>query len=206
MDNPLRRAYNLFIIHPLFCRAAWSTPRRAYWPGRSAYMNPVIIWFVLGAALMAAELFTPAFIIVFFGVGAWAAALVAAVWPGLEQELAAFLVVSVLALFLLRRRLVRTFQGRRTEASQSVPSFAYIGRQAEATRPIPAGGEGEIALGGSYWRATSDAAVAEGASVRVLGPVPDDELLIRVEPLAGEPHHRETSAFSPSAPTDHPSA
>lgn len=173
-------------------------------------MNPVIIWFVLGAALMAAELFTPAFIIVFFGVGAWAAALVAAVWPGLEQELAAFLVVSVLALFLLRRRLVRTFQGRRTEASQSMPAFAYIGRQAEATRPIPAGGEGEIALGGSYWRATSDAAVTEGATVRVLGPVPDDELLIRVEPLAGKPQDGEisspASASSPTAPTDHPSA
>ena len=49
-------------------------------------MNAVVAWFVIGAALMVAELFTPAFIIVFFGVGAWAAALVAAVHPGLEGE------------------------------------------------------------------------------------------------------------------------
>lgn len=145
-------------------------------------MNPVVVWFVIGAALMVAELFTPAFIIVFFGVGAWAAALVAALWPGLEQELAAFLVVSVLSLFLLRGRLVATFQGRRTEAGQNGPVFAYLGRQAEVTRPIPAGGEGEIALGGSYWRATSATEVPRGAVVRVLGPLPDDELLIRVEP------------------------
>ena len=54
-------------------------------------MNAVVAWFVIGAALMVAELFTPAFIIVFFGVGAWAAALVAAVHPGLEGELVAFL-------------------------------------------------------------------------------------------------------------------
>lgn len=146
-------------------------------------MNPVIIWFVLGAVLMVAELFTPAFIIVFFGVGAWAAALTAALWPGLEQELAAFLVVSVLSLFLLRRRLVATFQGRRTEARPNGPEFAYTGRQAEVTQAIPAGGEGEISLGGSFWRATSAAAVEQGATVRVLGPLPDDELVIRVQAL-----------------------
>lgn len=147
-------------------------------------MNPVIVWFVIGAVLMVAELFTPAFIIVFFGVGAWAAALVAALWPGLEGELVAFLVVSVLSLFLLRRRLVSTFQGRRSDARRGGPEFPYIGRQAEVTQPIPAGGEGEIALGGSFWRATSATAVERGATVTVEGPLPGDELMIRVRPLA----------------------
>ena len=150
-------------------------------------MNAVVAWFVIGAALMVAELFTPAFIIVFFGVGAWAAALVAAVHPGLEGELVAFLAVSVLSLFLLRRRLVTTFQGRRTEARQGAPEFAYVGRQAEVTQAIPAGGEGEIALGGSFWRATATAAVPRGATVRVLGPLPDGELLIRVVPWTAAP-------------------
>ena len=56
-------------------------------------MNAIVIWFVIGIACMVAELFTPAFIIAFFGIGAWAAALVAAICPGLEQELAAFLIV-----------------------------------------------------------------------------------------------------------------
>lgn len=149
-------------------------------------MNAVIIWFVIGAALMVAELFTPGFVIVFFGAGAWAAALVAALHPWLEGELVAFLVVSLLSLFLLRRRLVNTFQGRRTEASQGAPEFAYRGRQAEVTQDIAAGGVGEIALGGSFWRATAPVAVARGAVVRVLDPVPGDELLIRVEPLGGE--------------------
>lgn len=97
-------------------------------------MNAVVAWFVIGAALMVAELFTPAFIIVFFGVGAWAAALVAAVHPGLEGELVAFLAVSVLSLFLLRRRLVTTFQGRRTEARQGAPEFAY-GRPSGRSHP-----------------------------------------------------------------------
>lgn len=159
-------------------------------------MNAVIVWFVIGAAFMVAELFTPAFIVVFFGVGAWAAALAAALWPGLDHELAAFLVVSVLSLFLLRRRLVATFQGRRADARPNGAAFAYAGRQAEVTRAIPAGGEGEIALGGSFWRATSATAVESGAPVRVLGPVPDDELLLRVEPSMADG----TAANSPSGP------
>ncbi|MCH5277539.1 MAG: NfeD family protein [Desulfovibrionaceae bacterium] len=150
-------------------------------------MNAVIVWFVVGAALMVAELFTPGFVIVFFGVGAWAAALVAALHPGPEGELVAFLAVSVVSLFLLRRRLVNTFQGRRSEASQGAPEFAHRGRQAEVTQDIAAGGEGEIALGGSFWRATSPVAVARGTVVRVLDPVPGDELLIRVEPWTAEP-------------------
>lgn len=159
-------------------------------------MNAVIVWFVIGAALMLAELFTPGFVLVFFGAGAWAAALVAAVHAGLEGELVAFLVVSVLSLFLLRRRLVNTFQGRRTEARQGAPEFAYTGRQAEVTRDIAAGGEGEIALGGSFWRATAPVAVARGAAVRVLDPVPGDELLIRVEPWEVEPRPEEPAAGS----------
>ena len=149
-------------------------------------MNAVIVWFVAGAVLMLTELFTPAFVIIFFGAGAWAAALVAAIQPGLEQELAAFLIVSLLSLLLLRRHLIKTFQGRRTEAADGTPTFAHAGRQAEVTQSIPAGEVGEISLGGSFWRATSDQAVPLGGLVRVIGPVPDDELLIKVSPLADQ--------------------
>ncbi len=151
-------------------------------------MNPIIVWFALGAALMLAELFTPAFVIVFFGVGAWAAALTAAVWPGLEQELAVFLIVSLLALIFLRRRLVSVFQGRQSVA-KNAPDFPHAGRQAEVTRDIPAGAEGEIALGGSFWRATSTDALPKGAQVRVLAPAPMDELLLIVEPWPHSSSH-----------------
>jgi membrane protein implicated in regulation of membrane protease activity len=145
-------------------------------------MNAIVVWFIIGAVLMVAELFTPSFIIVFFGVGAWAAALVAAIAPGLEQELAAFLVVSLASLLLLRKRLVNTFQGKEALARQNAPEFPHINRQADVTQAIPAGGEGEISLGGSFWRATSAVAIEKGGQVRVLAPEPDNELLLRVEP------------------------
>lgn len=150
-------------------------------------MNAVMIWFIVGGVLMVAELFTPAFILVFFGIGAWAAGLTAVFWPGLEREIVVCLVVAIASLLFLRQRLVSVFQGRSTNARDSArsgaPEFPHIGRQAQVTRAIPAGGEGEISLGGSYWRATSPVAVAEGGTVRVLQPVDNDELLLMVQVL-----------------------
>lgn len=150
-------------------------------------MNAVIVWFVIGAALMAAELFLPGFILVFFGVGAWAAALTAAIRPGMVQELIALLAVSLCSLFFLRHRLVTTFQGRKSEVRQNVPEFIHAGRQAQVTQSIPAGGEGEISLSGSFWRATSRVALEQGSQVRVISHAPDNEILIVVEPWSPRP-------------------
>lgn len=150
-------------------------------------MNAVMIWFILGGVLIAAELFTPAFVLIFFGIGAWAAALTAVFWPGLEREIAVCLVVALASLLILRQRMVSVFQGRSTAARSNAPQFPHTGRQAQVTRAIPAHGEGEIALGGSYWRATSPVAVAEGALVRVLEPVDDDELLLKVQAVENFP-------------------
>ena len=137
-------------------------------------MNPIVIWFAIGVACMAGELFTASFVVVFFGAGAWAAALVAAVHPGPEQELAAFLLVSLASLLFLRRRLVTVFRGNKADASAT-------GAFAEVTKDIPAGGIGEIELGGSFWRASSSMAAPAGSRVRVKGPSPADMLVLEVE-------------------------
>ncbi len=152
-------------------------------------MSPVVIWFVIGVACLVGELFTTSFVVFFFGVGAWAAALVAAIHSGLEQELVAFLLVSLASLLFLRRRLVAIFRGNKADAPsarpdvspEGAPEFAYTGALAEVTQAIPAGGIGEIALGGSFWRALSPVAVAKGARVRVKGPSPADMLVLEVE-------------------------
>ncbi|HJB67053.1 MAG TPA: NfeD family protein [Candidatus Mailhella merdavium] len=151
-------------------------------------MNSVVIWFLIGVACMIGELFTASFIVVFFGIGAWAAALVAAVYAGLEQELTAFLLVSLLSLLFLRRRLVTVFQGQKADApsgctSDAAPTFAYAGALAEVSRAIPAGGVGEVSLGGSFWRAKSSHFLPEGTRVRVKGPSQEDVLVLEVEPV-----------------------
>ena len=148
-------------------------------------MNAVIVWFVIGVACLLGELFTISFVLFFFGVGAWAAALVAAVHSGLEQELAAFLLVSLASLLVLRRRLVAIFRGGKADAPgaspEGAPEFTHAGALVEVTQEIPAGGVGEIALGDSFWRACSPVAVAKGGRVRVKGPSPADMLVLEVE-------------------------
>ena len=64
-------------------------------------------------------------------------------------------------------------------ASVGLPNL-HAGKMGTVTRPIPANGVGEISVGGSFWRAVSPEAQPEGAQVRVLGHIPDDELTLEV--------------------------
>ena len=58
-------------------------------------MSAPTLWFLLGFVFFAAELFLPGFIMVFFGVGAWAAALAAGLGADLALALIIFIGVSV---------------------------------------------------------------------------------------------------------------
>ena len=147
------------------------------------------IWFILGMILFALELASPLFVMFFFGLGAWAAGLTALFVDDIAIEVFVFGASSVVFLVLLRRVLVRTFRGKTQlssdKMSEGLPSL-HAGKLAAVTRPIPHGGVGEIAVGGSYWRAVSAQPVAEGARVRVLGHVPDDELTLEVTPCGDD--------------------
>ena len=115
-------------------------------------------------------------------------------WPwrlgGLAIEVVVFGASSVVFLFSLRRLLVRTFRGR-TQISSDAASVGlpnlHAGKMGTVTRPIPVNGVGEIAVGGSFWRAVSPEAQPEGAQVRVLGHIPDDELTLEVVSCGDEP-------------------
>ena len=139
----------------------------------------MIIWFTIGAILILLELFTPMFIFLFFGIGAWAAALVAIIFPGLQQEIIAFITVTLLSLFFLRQKMIETFQGKKSKLNPNL--FPHIGKQAEATKDISPTQEGEISVGGSYWRATATTFIAKDSIVIVRSCAPDDELLLIVE-------------------------
>ena len=75
--------------------------------------DPPLIWFLVGLGLVLMEFMIPGTITVFFGFGAWIAALTT--WLGFTSSLAwqliVFSVSSVLLLLLLRRRLRDQFLG-----------------------------------------------------------------------------------------------
>ena len=121
--------------------------------------------------------------IAFFGLGAWAAGVTALFVDDLAIEVVVFGASSVVFLLSLRRLFVRSFRGK-TQISSDAASVGlpnlHAGKMGTVTRPIPVNGVGEISVGGSFWRAVSPEAQPEGAQVRVLGHIPDDELTLEV--------------------------
>ena len=159
-------------------------------PFKEATVSAAAIWFLAGIVLLAIELASPVFVMFFFGLGAWAAGLTALFLHDLALEVVVFGASSVLFLFSLRRLLVRTFRGRAELSSRAASSGLpnrHTGKTGTVTRPIPVNGVGEIAMGGSFWRAVSPVALVEGTPVRVLGHRPDDELTLEVVACGDEP-------------------
>ena len=155
-------------------------------------MNAPLLWFIVGVAFFLAELMTPAMVLLFFGVGAWASALAALLGMDLAWQIITFICISLLTLLFLRRRLRAVFGGRaRRVASGSCDGHdeehcaphPLTGRQGILSKPIRPGEVGEVSIDGSFWRATAHEKLTEGSPVRVQGADPADALVLHVIPV-----------------------
>lgn len=144
---------------------------------------PELVWFCIGLILLLGELALPAFVVIFFGIGAWltALAVVAGIAPNIDIQLIVFLGTSLLTLILFRKKGRRLSQGRVSglvHGMASVDTFAgAIGVVVEAIEP---GQLGKVELHGTNWQAISDQAVKKGTSVEVIS---SDNLTLKVKPL-----------------------
>ena len=145
-------------------------------------MSVALIWFFVGMGFFVCELLFPTLVVLFFGFGAWAAALASLLGSSPAVDFAVFTVVSLVSLALLRTRIKSIFKGRAEQSSGQV-EHAMTGRQGTVTQAILPGMEGEISAGGSYWRAVADEPLQVGDVVRVLDAHSDNALLLRVEPI-----------------------
>jgi membrane protein implicated in regulation of membrane protease activity len=138
------------------------------------------IWILLGLGLLAAELLTPGgFFILFFGAGAIAVGVLAALWPAAPEWLQwlAFPAVSILGVLGFRKPLRERFLA--LPESRQVDSMA--GETAVAAGDIPPNGTGRVELRGAAWNARnlSDAPIREGQICRVEKV---EDLLVFVRP------------------------
>ena len=142
-------------------------------------MTAPVLWFLSGVLLLLIEVMSPAFVLLFFAAGAWAAA--GAAWCGapLAWQIAVFMLCSLLTLLFLRRRLRAVFSGR-SKTAVITDGHPLTDRQGIVSKGIHPGIIGEIRIGGSFWRATADSPLNEGTPVQVLGCVPGNELVLRV--------------------------
>jgi len=113
-----------------------------------------ILWVVLGVVLIIAEVFTPGFVLLWFGVGALAAALTSMLGASLALQFIIFITVSTLLTALSRTIFVNYFtregepEGLKSGAA-GMPG--QIGTVVTSSRG--ALGEGAVKVFGSVWTA-----------------------------------------------------
>jgi membrane protein implicated in regulation of membrane protease activity len=148
-----------------------------------------IIWTVLGVLLIIAEVFTPGFVLLWFGVGALAAAFGALLGVGLPLQFLIFLFVSITLTAASRTIFVRYFTRDDDDGAMKFGAEALPGKVGTVvTSSRGAMSEGAVKVFGSVWTAypaegeppleAGDRVVVEslrGASifVRRLDSIPD---------------------------------
>lgn len=155
-----------------------------------------VLWFLTGAVFLLAEMALPGFVLLFFAIGAFAAAFAAWVTLGLGGQIMVFLAVSLAGVGLLRRMFLRVFQGRVSAPANDAPGQGAgpagiaddeaVGKAALVTRAISPEVPGEIKFRGSFWRAEASVPIGEGENVVILGQTKHDTGAYHVRPATGE--------------------
>jgi len=118
--------------------------------------QPELIWFLVGFVMLIVEFAAPGIFFVFFALGAWIVAIVCLVFTiSLTAQLLIFLISSVLALILLRKRFQKIFTGTSRKAGEQFPD-EFIGKKAVVKSPITRDTPGKIEFHGSLWTAEAD--------------------------------------------------
>ncbi len=148
-----------------------------------------VLWTILGIVLVIAEIFTPGFVLLWFGVGALAAALASMLGVGLPLQFFVFIAVSAALTALSRTIFVNYFTRRDEAGSLRMGADSLPGQVGTVVAPSSGAlNEGAVKVFGSVWTAypaegeppleAGDRVVVErlqGASiyVRRAGSVPD---------------------------------
>jgi membrane protein implicated in regulation of membrane protease activity len=127
-----------------------------------------VFWVIVAAIFAVGEMLTLGFFLAPFSVGALAAALVDVLGGSFAVDLAAFVVVSVVVLTLLRP-VARSH--RRMPPSIRTGTAALVGRTATVVTPIGVHEPGSVKIDGEIWSARAldeDQAIEAGTRVQVV--------------------------------------
>ncbi len=133
-------------------------------------MSPYYYWLIATAFLVILELVTAGFGVICFAIGTLIAAVLAYFELGLEYQISAFIVGSMLALIFIRPFALKWLNKHKGEQVQT-NADAIIGRKAVVTETIDASkGTGYVKIDGDMWKAVSQtgAVIEVGAEVKVI--------------------------------------
>ena len=146
------------------------------------WLRPELIWFFVGLLLLFAEMVIPGLVIAFFAFGAWVVAAVHLLHPlTLNQQLALFIMASVLSLALARSWLKSLFTGYVSSRNDgSVDLGEFVGQRATVVERISPKLPGRVEFHGSTWLAEADGEIVEGTVVEIREK---DNLTLKVKPV-----------------------
>jgi len=129
-------------------------------------MNLWLIWLIIGGILIVAEMLTLTFYLLWFGIGALVAALIAFLLPDMFalQAIAASVTIAVLTIFT--KPLTRRF--RKGKGYQDAVD-ALVGKPGVVVEEIVPGKHGIVKIGGDTWSAVSNEQLQKGETVIVVG-------------------------------------
>lgn len=130
----------------------------------STILNGYAFWLLLGLVLLASEFFVPGLIAAFFGLGALVVGVLTLL--GLIEstgvQLVCFALVSLMALFGLRRHCQRWLKGTESDRStKDMDDAGLIGARVQVLDDF-VDGVGDVLLNGSKWDAESNEALIAG--------------------------------------------
>ncbi|MBN2298447.1 MAG: NfeD family protein [Deltaproteobacteria bacterium] len=148
--------------------------------GIQSLFQPELIWFLVGFIMLLVEFAAPGVFFIFFAIGAWIVAVACLAFDiSLTAQLLLFLISSVLAIILLRKRFQKIFTGASSRADDVFPD-EFIGKKAmvksRITRDVP----GKIEFHGSLWTAEADEPIDENSYVVITGR---DSLTLKVKKI-----------------------
>ncbi len=144
----------------------WTEKVAELMPDQKTIFNPTLLWFLLGLVLIFLEFVVPGVILVFFGIGAWAAAVTTyfGLTASFQTQLLLFAVISILLLVVLRKWIQGKFYGHVGDMQDLTKNIdEFTGQSVVVLQDlIPNKMEGAVEFKGARWRAVSDEHIKNG--------------------------------------------
>jgi membrane protein implicated in regulation of membrane protease activity len=143
--------------------------------------EPFVLWFLAGLVLVLLEFAAPGLVLIFFGLGAWAASLTAWLgWtPALAGQLGVFAFASVALLLGLRRSCRGWFAGLSSTGDARATEDEFLDKEARVLSAILPGQPGKVEFKGATWNARATEPLQPGDAAIIVGR---DGLQLQVRP------------------------
>jgi membrane protein implicated in regulation of membrane protease activity len=118
-------------------------------------MEAWVIWIIVGAIFVIAEIFSASFFAGPIGFGCIVAAILAEQEATTAVQFASFSITTVVMLLAIRPVVMKMMQSKSDDQVSGIET--YVGKQGNITERVdPQAGTGRIKIGGESWRAISD--------------------------------------------------